>query len=427
MFRPLKRSLEKFRKRAKDDVNTVEDHAQTPESPSGLKPETVNSSETGVVNSHEATPANSEPKTLQQRSGDSDESRIDNSQEEANTMSAADETYDPIPAYAEHGSSSAEGAAPSLSESIRPEKEHSMDTKPRRNLWKEAHEALSQDNQDLLSKIETVEGSKVVEQVVEQVQQKYPEHGKGPWKKAFESTLKSVLVFKDVINSAVSCDPTGHAASAWTVVSLGLQMAQNEVDRRHNVLKTCGLLAGALKLTAAFEDSYRVRRVQHSDSLEDNIVKVYAAILEFSAEVVHQNAIGQRILCAFIKLADQPLQESAKALKEAQEELNPWADIVKQEDHIGLMDDVDCILAEMEEMAGQVSEPFDMILTQEENKILDWLSAYPFDSYRATEEQRESGTGEWILKSCNYKEWKRSDKKLIWLYGNCKRYPIRSF
>ena len=415
---------------------------QTPRSRSGPPPKTMNLSDTGVANSHTVIPANAESEYLQHRSGDSDESKVGNSQETVDASKKLDQTqhhssnlkvsavgnpHEKIPAFAELRLSSAEGAAPGLSKSIELDEEATVDVKPRRDLWKEAHEKLSQHKQDLLSKIEKVEGSKVVKQVVQQAVKKYAEHEKGPWKTAFESSLKSILDFKEVISSAVSCDPTGHAAAAWTVVSLGLQMTQNELDRRQNVLKACGLLAGNLELMAAFEASYRVQHVQDSNHLEDSIVMVYRAILELSAEVVHTNTIGQKILSSFTKLANSSLQEFTKALSEAQEELRKWADIVKQEYHIELMNNVDSMLAEIEQMAQQVLEINDRTLTQEENSILDWLSMYPFDTYRATEEQRESGTGEWILDSLEYKAWKKLDDKVIWLYGSCKCYPVRTF
>ena len=427
MLRRLKRPW-KSRSPVKETVNAKEDHVQTPGSRSELPPKTTNLSETGVANFHTVIPANAESDNSQHRSGDSEESKVGNSQETHHSsnskISAVGKPHETIPAVAELRLSSAEGPAHGLSKSNKLDEELPVDAKPRRDLWKEAHEKLSQHKQDLLSKIEKVEGSKVVKQVVQQVEKKYAEHETGPWKTAFESTLKSILNLKEVINSAVSCDPTGHAATAWTVVSLGLQMTQNELDRRQNVLKTCGLLAGNLELMAAFEASYRVQHVQDSNNLEDNIVMVYRAILELSAEVVHANTIGQKILSSFTKLADQPLQEFTKTLREAQEELWKWADIVKQDHHIELTNNVDSMLADIEKMAQQVSEIADRILTQEENRILDWLSKYPFDTYRATNEQREPGTGDWILKSLRYKAWKKSDDKLMWLYGNCKHYPL---
>ena len=427
MLRRVKRRL-RFRKPLKEAVNTEEVHGQTPGSVSGLPPNTINLSETRLTNSH------AEPNNSQHRSSDSDESKVSTSERldrtqhrlASSNISAAGNPHEAIRAAAEHGSVPAEGSALGLPKSNRLDEEIPVDAKPRRDLWKEAYEKLSQPKQNLLSKIEKVEGSKIVKQVVQQVEQKYAEHDKGPWKTAFESTLKTILNFKEVINSAVSCDPTGHAATAWTVVSLGLQMTQNDLDRRQNVLKACGLLAGNLELMAAFEASYQSQRVQDSNHLEDNIVLVYKAILELSAEVVHTNTIGQKIFDSFTKVADQPLQEFTKALREVQEELKKWADIVKQEQHIELMNNVNSMLVEMEKMARQVSETANRILTQEENRILDWLSKYPFDTYRATEEHRESGTGDWILKSLKYKEWKTSDKKLIWLYGSCKFYPVRN-
>lgn len=80
-------------------------------------------------------------------------------------------------------------------------------------------------------------------------------------KTAFKSALKPILTCKDLINSAVECDPTGHAAAEWALVSFGLQMTQNELDRQQNVLEAYELLAGILQL-AAFEHSYRIKAVQ---------------------------------------------------------------------------------------------------------------------------------------------------------------------
>lgn len=290
MPRHLKR-LWNFKKPVKEAVNTAEDHVQTPGSISGLPNNTMSLSERGVVNSYTATPAVAEPDNSQHRSGNSDELKVNTSEKSDRTqrhlsssnLSAVDNPHEATRAAAEHGSVPAEGTAPGSPKS------NKLD---RRDLWNEAYEQLSQHKQDLLSRIEKVEGSKIVKQVVQQVEQKYAKHDKGPWKTAFESTLKTILNFKEVINSAVSCDPTGHAATAWTVVSLGLQMTQNGLDRRQNGLKACGLLAGNLELMAAFEGSYRTQRVQYSNHLEDNIVLVYTAILELSAEVVHTNTIG---------------------------------------------------------------------------------------------------------------------------------------
>ena len=172
----------------KETMKTAKDHVQTPASRSGLPP-----SGTGVANSHTATPANAQPDNLQYRSGDSDESKVGNSQEKANTcerpnrtqhqsndstISAVGSPHKAILGVAEHGSLPAEDAARGLPTSIELDKELPLDDTMRRDLWKEAHEKLSQDKQLLLPKIEKVEGSKVVQQVVRQIEQKYPEHVK---------------------------------------------------------------------------------------------------------------------------------------------------------------------------------------------------------------------------------------------------------
>lgn len=124
---------------------------------------------------------------------------------------------------------------------------------------------MSEDDLRRLLTIDKARGIKVVDRVLEQVadltKQSNPEHGKGKIKTAFKSALKPTPTCKDLINSAMECDPTGHAAAAWALGSFGLQMTQNELDRQQNVLEAYELLAGILQL-AAFEHSYRIKAVQ---------------------------------------------------------------------------------------------------------------------------------------------------------------------
>ena len=112
----------------------------------------------------------------------------------------------------------------------------------------------------------------------------YREHkGKGwkaTFKKGFESALKSVIKCKELISACLASGPTGHADAAWTIVSHGLQLAQNEMDRCETILKASELLAETIVLLAAIEASYRTRTVCDSGNLEDVIVVIHIAILE---------------------------------------------------------------------------------------------------------------------------------------------------
>ena len=127
--------------------------------------------------------------------------------------------------------------------------------------------------------------------MAKQTEQLYREHDGRGWeanfKKGFESVLKSVIKCRELIGACLASDPTGHVAVAWTIVSLGLQLAQNELDRRQTILKASEILAENLVLLAAIEVSYPDRTVRDSRNLEDVIVVVYIAILELLVEIVY--------------------------------------------------------------------------------------------------------------------------------------------
>ena len=312
------------------------------------------------------------------------------------------------------------------------------DAKQTWDLWKEAYVKLSKHKHDLLSKIEEPQGRGVVEKVAEQIEQSYCKHEGNRWgiafKKGFESALKSVLKCKELINACLASDPTGHPAAAWTIISLGLQMVQNDADLRNNVFEACGILTETLTLMAAVERSYRDRRVCDSDHLEDTIVGVYVAILELSAEIVFENSVntGQRILNSFSALPEQPLQEFKRALTSEQKRMSRWTNLIEQQyrtqEGKELGEKVDSMFASVEGLAQQVSNIATRTLTEEEQKIFDWLSMYSFsDSHNSAAQRREPGTGAWILNSPEYKDWRTPDSSLLWLYGQCKYLPTQNF
>lgn len=314
------------------------------------------------------------------------------------------------------------------------------DAKQSRDLWEEAFTKLDNDRKDLLSKIENPHGGKVVEQVSEQTEQVYREREEKGWKiprsggksiiklrAAFKKVLTSILKFQQLISAGMALEPTGHAAAAWTIVSLGLQMAKNDADVRSNVLETCGKLAENLALLAATETNYRRRTVPDSESLEDAIVTVYVAILELSAAIVQENSLnmGRRIFRSFTALPEQPLHDFNDTLESKKAKLKEWTDIIKREYQAQEAEDLDnkvgSTLCKIEELAQQVSKIATEILSVEELSILDWLSKYIFsDSHSAATSRREDDTGAWILSLPEYKAWKVTDSSLLWLYGNCK-------
>lgn len=54
----------------------------------------------------------------------------------------------------------------------------------------------------------------------------------------------------------------------------------------------------------------------------------------------------------------------------------------------------------------------------EDKGILEWLSQYDFSkAQNDTQYHRTPGTGEWLLKSKKYVEWKDCPGSILWLHG----------
>ena len=301
-----------------------------------------------------------------------------------------------------------------------------------RNLWQEAFAKLDDGQRDLLSNIKESRESSVVQSVADETEKRYRESRKKGGKMsqdkdkndinlraAAEKILSSVLRSKKLIDAGVAFDPTGHAASAWTIISLGLQIVQNDIDRVQAVLEASGLLTDTLARCAAIEACYRDRDLPGSDHLEDTIVEVYVSILEFSAEMVKQNRmkIFRRVLTSINSLAGEPLQDFKKKLTAKEEDLRKWNQIIENQYHKQEMEQIYQTTTSIFDKIDQMTQ---QLLSNEEHDILKWLSEYDFSaSHRKAVLQRESSTGEWIFDNPHYKNWKQSDCSLLWLYGNC--------
>ena len=116
------------------------------------------------------------------------------------------------------------------------------------DLWQCAYEKLGQEDPNALSildnnkkhmhtsSLQTKTSSKV-EEVIQVTEDRYKKYQQGAWR--FQSSTGKEFVprgiakeifnaaysFKDVIGAGVGLDPTQHAASAWAVVSLALNVS----------------------------------------------------------------------------------------------------------------------------------------------------------------------------------------------------------
>jgi len=133
----------------------------------------------------------------------------------------------------------------------------------------------------------------------------------------------SALVVKDLVGAGLAFDPTGYGACAWAVVSFGLKVKTNIVlfscfifsffgGNASGIKLTTGIVSGQLienlkvRMEKAFEATgyltetlARYAKIQifcrdvaamtDIEGLENSIVEVYIAILQYSAEVKKAN------------------------------------------------------------------------------------------------------------------------------------------
>ena len=294
-----------------------------------------------------------------------------------------------------------------------------------RNLWQEAFAKLDDVQRDLLSNIEESQGPDVVQSVADETVKQYHQSHQGGGKMsrdkdktnvnlraAAEKVLLSVLRSKRLIDAGVAFDPTGHASSAWTIISLGLQIIQKDIDRLQALFEASGILTDTLARCAAIEACYKDRNLPDSDHLEDTLVEVYVSILEFSAEMATQGKmnIGRRVLKAINSMDSGPLQDLKKKLRAKEEDLQKWNQIIEHQHNSQETEQMKQI------MTSKLDSIHQQLLSAEEQTFLEWLSGYDFSaSHRNAASQREPSTGIWILDCPHYGKWKTSDCSLLWL------------
>lgn len=62
-----------------------------------------------------------------------------------------------------------------------------------------------------------------------------------------------------------------------------------------------------------------------------------------------------------------------------------------------------------------------IVVGAEEERIMDWLSPAKIPSrHNNVKELRTPGTGQWLLDSDKYKNWRHSSRGFLWLYGSGK-------
>ncbi|BCS01057.1 uncharacterized protein AKAW2_51398A [Aspergillus luchuensis] len=212
----------------------------------------------------------------------------------------------------------------------------------KRNLWQEAYKSLDEKQRQNINPVEVHKQSsdnhdvdanpvrKALDDVIQTVKAQYEmrmsKRGDSQLRDAASKILTATLSCKDIISAIVAFDPTGHASSAWTVVSLGLTMTQNYRDQQMAWFQSSAILTDILARYAFVEKLYRDERSEMNEKIEDAIVRVYLAVLKYAAEAmnIYRSNPGKRLMQSVVDLENLPLTEIQSTIDTEETHLEKW-------------------------------------------------------------------------------------------------------
>ncbi|KAI3318901.1 hypothetical protein HD806DRAFT_511251 [Xylariaceae sp. AK1471] len=259
------------------------------------------------------------------------------------------------------------------------------------------------------------------------------------------SILLSALTFKDLVDSVLKFDPTGYGSSAWAVVSFGLTLVQNDKERMDRTFEACSYLADLMARYSRMETHYWNRRVKQGKPLEDAIIKVYTAILVYSAKVKESTESEgfNRLAKSFISLTEKPLEDLKSAIDRENATVGEWQQQVDRERHDedseklkDIEKKTDDILDRVIGAAETIAEVLDKTKEEELRELYKWLLSIERpagqdkthedlankiqngeESDKDTEGDEHYKIGGWFLTGETYRIWKQYPQSLLWLYG----------
>ncbi|KAJ5115984.1 hypothetical protein N7456_000332 [Penicillium angulare] len=289
-----------------------------------------------------------------------------------------------------------------------------------RDLWKEAYEDL--DDGDKKYVPATGASSQVaVKGVIAETKSRYEEWKNGGLKiggkngqinirDSAEKILNAAMKASGVISTIVSFDPIGHASSAWTVVSFGMSIVGNSLDRRDAIFAASEYLSDKLAYYALIDAHYRNQDVGSDDNLDQTLLDVYKAILCFTVDVKkaqNENAAVRASKSVFA-LTEQPLSQLKTAIEEQGAVAAKWTALASD---LGNRKAAAAQLASIKSLESK-------ILSEDEEKRVIWLSATDYSRrHRQLQETRTDDTGSWLLDSKEYIGWKDNSGGLLLLPG----------
>ncbi|KNG82575.1 hypothetical protein ANOM_009752 [Aspergillus nomiae NRRL 13137] len=297
------------------------------------------------------------------------------------------------------------------------------------DLWQRAFDQLNEDLKRQLREDEAKSPENAIKEVIDSTKESFKAYQNGglKFKKYNGEEVNVREVAKRILDSAIHCseiikgiaafDPTNHASSVWTIVSLGLTMTKNSVDQREAAFKSSEFLADILARYLILDEHCRNKELASSDGLDNAIVQVYKAVLEYTAEVKKRQkaSVLNRIGNSIFPVSDTELNLLQSAVKDQDKKAGDWREI---NNIIYQSKKGDEILASIEKVYQNTETIKAKVNLDERDRVLKWLSDIQY-SHTQNDHQRvrTHKTGDWLLSSDEYREWKATPGKFLWLYG----------
>ncbi|CAG7938593.1 unnamed protein product [Penicillium salamii] len=203
------------------------------------------------------------------------------------------------------------------------------------------------------------------------------------------------------------------ASIAWGVVSVGLTVATNSIERRNAIFEAPEYLADTLAYHTWVEESH----AGQNEKLDQALVRVYKAILEYTAGVktAEKENVMKRAFESFIPIAEQQLQKLRQAVQEESSTVEKWANVAQTllarelaAAQLGRIDEILDISKDMQSRAWSADE----------GKQLRWISSAVYaDLKRRLQKCRSGETGNCLLHTKEYEDWKHTPGNILWLPG----------
>ncbi|PYI03550.1 WD40 repeat-like protein [Aspergillus sclerotiicarbonarius CBS 121057] len=226
--------------------------------------------------------------------------------------------------------------------------------------------------------------------------------------------LNAALAAQGSISALVACDPTGHASSAWTVISLGLKITQNYRDRQNAWFQSSEFLSETLaRFTLIEARYYKSGHAETKENMRDALLEIYVGILRYSVEVMkaHGSGTGKRIRDTITDMTNVPLDTLRSSVESKSHVLNEWIEIEKD---LNYSDRSDTILAGIDEILAGLRD----MQTDQYIKDLPTAANASFDSFsKEPEEGCLEGTRVDLLRTIENWVDDPHEKPLFWLSG----------